>query len=174
MAYNGDTGGEALRVIHMIATVLERTDTMGIFEDLMAGAKNVVDYAGKKTDDVVELSKLKYQSSQLSNELRSLYEKLGCAVYSMMKSEYDNNELIDSLASEIEEVKNALQEVSEKIAEKKEQKLCPACGAKNDKEAFYCMKCGNRLVSVQQDDAPVAEEAPPEESCSEQEDCSEE
>ena len=62
---------------------------MGIFEDLMAGAKNVVDYAGKKTDDVVELSKLKYQSSQLSNELRSLYEKLGCAVYSMMKSEYD-------------------------------------------------------------------------------------
>lgn len=147
---------------------------MGIFEDLMAGAKNVVDYAGKKTDDVVELSKLKYQSSQLSSELRSLYEKLGSAVYSMMKSEYDNKELIDSLASEIEEVKNALQEVSEKIAEKKEQKLCPACGAKNDKEAFYCMKCGNRLVPVQQDDAPVAEEPQPEESCGEQKDRSEE
>ena len=147
---------------------------MGIFEDLMAGAKNVVDYAGKKTDDVVELSKLKYQSSQLSNELRSLYEKLGCAVYSMMKSEYDNNELIDSLASEIEEVKNALQEVSEKIAEKKEQKLCPACGTKNDKEAFYCMKCGNRLVAVEQDAAPVAEEAQPGESCGEEEDRPEE
>ena len=98
---------------------------MGIFEDLMAGAKNVVDYAGKKTDDVVELSKLKYQSSQLSNELRSLYEKLGSAVYSMMKSEYDNKELIDSLASEIEEVKNALQEISEKIAEKKRAKALP-------------------------------------------------
>lgn len=132
---------------------------MGIFEDLMAGAKNVVDYAGKKTDDVVELSKLKYQSSQLSNELRSLYEKLGCAVYSMMKSEYDNNELIDSLAAEIEEVKNTLQEVNEKIAEKKELKLCPACGTKNDKEASYCMKCGNRLTSVQQDAAPQTEKA---------------
>lgn len=138
---------------------------MGIFEDLMAGAKNVVDYAGKKTDDVVELSKLKYQSSQLSNELRSLYEKLGCAVYSMMKSEYDNNELIDSLASEIEEVKNALQEINEKIADKKELKLCPACGAKNDKEAFYCMKCGNRLVTVEQDAEPTKEEDEAEDTC---------
>lgn len=138
---------------------------MGIFEDLMAGAKNVVDYAGKKTDDVVELSKLKYQSSQLSNELRSLYEKLGCAVYSMMKSEYDNNELIDSLASEIEEVKNALQEINGKIADKKELKLCPACGAKNDKEAFYCMKCGNRLVTVEQDAEPTKEEDEAEDTC---------
>lgn len=124
----------------------------------MAGAKNVVDFAEKKTDSVVELSKLKYQSSQLNNELRSLHEKLGSAVYSMMKSEYNNRELIDSLASEIEEVQNALQGVNQKIAEKRELKLCPACGVRNDKEALYCMKCGNRLVTVP-DVEPAAEEA---------------
>ncbi|MEG2597682.1 MAG: zinc ribbon domain-containing protein [Oscillospiraceae bacterium] len=142
--------------------------TMGIFEDFMAGAKNVVDFAEKKTDTMVELSKLKYQCGQLNSELRALYEKLGAAVYSMMQSEYDNKELVDSLSEEITEVKESLRAVNEKIAEKRELLLCPACGAKNDKEALYCMKCGNRLfpIDAQQE---TADEAPADESTSAEE-----
>ena len=39
---------------------------MGIFEDLLASAKNAVDVAGQKTDNVVEITKLKYQCVQLT------------------------------------------------------------------------------------------------------------
>ncbi len=118
---------------------------MGILEDLMTGAKNVVDFAEEKTTSAVEYSKLKYRSAQLSKELSNLYEKLGSSVYSMAKSEYENKELIDSLISEIDEIKNSLDEINQKIAKKGDKKLCPACNTSNPKDSVYCSNCGNRL-----------------------------
>ena len=66
---------------------------MGFLDELISSAKVVVDKAGKQTDKVVEVSKLKYQSIQLQNELSHLYEQLGVAVYSKMVEEYDNGDL---------------------------------------------------------------------------------
>ena len=45
-----------------------------VFDDLITSAKNLVDIAGKKTDNVVEVSKLKYQYVQMTSELKALYE----------------------------------------------------------------------------------------------------
>lgn len=128
---------------------------MGFLDDLKLSAKNVVDFAEKKTDSVVEISKLKYQQMTLGNELEELMSHLGNAVYSMIKANYDNKDLVNSLIAEIDEVKESLKEVNEKIAAKKDQILCPACGAKNEKDSSYCCKCGNKLTPVNQD---VAEE----------------
>ena len=50
---------------------------MGFIDELLSSAKIVVDKAGKQTDKVLEISKLKYQSIQLQNELGHLYEQLG-------------------------------------------------------------------------------------------------
>lgn len=135
---------------------------MGFLDELIASAKTVVGKAEKQTDKVVELSKLKYQSAQLSSELKSLYEKLGCAVYAMMNNEYENKELVDSLADEITEVRAALAVVNEKIDEQMNRRFCPACGAQNVKEAVFCMKCGTRME-------PEAEEEPASECCCEAE-----
>ena len=46
---------------------------MGFLDELISSAKVMVDKAGKQTDKVVEVSKLKYQSIQLQNELSHLY-----------------------------------------------------------------------------------------------------
>ena len=70
---------------------------MGFLDDIIASAKSVVGKAEEQTDKVVELSKLKYQSAQLSSELRSLYEKLGRAVYAMMNEEQGNQETFAGL-----------------------------------------------------------------------------
>lgn len=131
---------------------------MGIFEDLLASAKNAVDVAGQKTDNVVEITKLKYQCVQLTNELKSLYEKLGSAVYSMKKAAYQNNDLMDSLIEEIDEIKERIKEVNDQIALRKEIILCPACGYQNDKHAIYCMKCGNKLIVDAQPEAASADD----------------
>ena len=83
-----------------------------VLDDLISSAKNLVDIAGKKTDNVVEISKLKYQSVQMSAELKSLYEKLGNAVYTMVKSNFDNKELMDSLIEEIDSLKAKIDDVN--------------------------------------------------------------
>lgn len=118
---------------------------MGILEDLMSGAKTVVDFAEEKTAEAVEFSKLKYRSSQLSGDLSSAYKKLGSALYSMMKAGYEDKELIDSLVSEIDEIKATLDEINAKLAERKDKKICPACNTANEKDFDYCTRCGNRF-----------------------------
>lgn len=128
-----------------------------VLDDLISSAKNLVDIAGKKTDNVVEISKLKYQSVQMSAELKSLYEKLGNAVYTMVKSDFDNKELMDSLIEEIDSLKAKIDDVNFQIAQRKNIRICPACGSRNEKDACYCSKCGNKFT------AP-AEEAPAEEA----------
>ncbi len=122
-----------------------------VLDDLIASAKNLADKAGKVTDKAVEFSKLKYQSVVLSSELRNLYEKLGNAVYTMVKSDFDNKDLMDSIISEIDEVKEKLQQINIQIAEYNNTVICPACGAVNDKDACYCNKCGNKFVEKKEE-----------------------
>lgn len=117
-----------------------------VWDDLMESAKNLADKAGKATDKAVVYSKMKYQSMQLASDLRGLYEKLGNAVYTMAKSDFDNKDLIDSIIAEIDDVKKRLEELNVKMAEQRNAVVCPACGAVSDKEASYCYRCGNKFV----------------------------
>ena len=142
---------------------------MGFLDDIIASAKSVVGKAEEQTDKVVELSKLKYQSAQLSSELRSLYEKLGRAVYAMMNEEQGNKELVTSLAEEITEVRAAQAVVEDKLNERLNRRICPSCGAQNVKEAVFCMKCGALLKTEAPAETPAEEcccaETPAEECC---------
>ena len=135
-----------------------------VLDDLINSAKNLVDIAGKKTDNVVEVSKLKYQCVQMSAELKSLYEKLGNAVYTMVKSDFSNKELMDSLIEEIDSLKERIDQVNQEIAKRKNIRVCPACGSRNEKDACYCNKCGNKLDAS----APQEKEEPVEEPSAEE------
>ena len=134
---------------------------MGFIDELLSSAKIVVDKAGKQTDKVLEISKLKYQSIQLQNELSHLYEQLGVATYAKMVQEADNGDLIASLGDEITEVRAALEVVEEKISEQKNLRTCPNCGAKLPREAVFCSSCGTKLEDdedVPADDAGCCDE----------------
>ena len=151
---------------------------MGFIDELLSSAKIVVDKAGKQTDKVLEISKLKYQSIQLQNELAHLYEQLGVAVYAKMVQEADNGDLIASLGDEITEVRAALEVVEEKISEQKNLRTCPNCGAKLPREAVFCSSCGTKLETApeceQEEDCCCGEDAAcceEESCCSEQQDC---
>ena len=133
---------------------------MGFLEELLVSAKNVVDKAGKQTDKVVEVSKLKYQSIQLQNELSHLYEQLGVAVYAKMTEEYDNGDLLASLADEITEVRAALKVVEEKISEQRNEQICSVCGAKSSRDAKFCPNCGAKFGKEEPEEpVPAGEEA---------------
>ena len=130
-----------------------------VLDDIITSAKNLVDIASKKTDNVVELSKLKYQCVQLTSELKSLYEKLGNAVYTMVKSDFNNKELMDSLIEEIDSLKAKIDELNYQIAERRNIRICPACGSRNDKDACYCNKCGNKFDPSAAEDSACEESA---------------
>ena len=141
------------------------TIDMVFIDELISSAKTMVDKAGKQTDKVLEISKLKYQSIQLQNELSHLYEQLGVAVYAKMTEEADNGDLLASLADEITEVRAALGVVEDKISEQKSQRTCPDCGAKLPRDASFCSHCGVKLEVAEKPVEEAAEEVSEEETC---------
>ena len=134
--------------------------TTSMFDDFVLKAKDIADAAGKKTTELYEISKYKYECIKINGEIKRLYEQLGSSVYSMVKNGYDNNDLIDSLTEEIDEHLQRLKEINNIIADKKNQIACPVCGAKNNIDSSYCSKCGSRLRSDDNSEEDSSSEAP--------------
>lgn len=117
------------------------------FDNFVDKAYGVVDAAAKKTGEVVEISKYKMEAIKINNEIEKLYTQLGRTVYSTIKANYENDDLIDGMTEEIDELLMRLDAVNEKIGEMKKMSRCPACGAKNAQDNYYCARCGERLKS---------------------------
>ena len=127
---------------------------MGILEDAAVKAKEVLDAAGKKTNDIITVQKLRYKLSTLNTQMNRDYELLGRLQYDLIK----NGEAVDTLILEqigkIDKSKLEIAEVKSQIAEQKGRAICPACRAVQDEEAVFCSRCGKKLTP----DAPPADE----------------
>ncbi|MGI5958691.1 MAG: hypothetical protein ACOX60_04670 [Massiliimalia sp.] len=117
-------------------------------DELFDMAKDAVNKAAQKTNDVVAYSKLKVDAVRVNDEICKLYEKLGHAIYDMRKNGYHNDEMVASVCEEIRQLELKLEQLNQEIAEKKNLVVCPVCGAQNDRESCYCGKCGSRLYET--------------------------
>lgn len=118
---------------------------MGILEDAVITAKGAVDYAGKKTGEIVELSKLRISAAEIEGKIKNLYESLGRAVYNASKTETDATELVKEKSEQIDTLLADLTAVQEKISQLREEKKCASCGTINPQDANYCKKCGTEI-----------------------------
>ena len=146
-------------------------------DDLMEKAKELADAAGKKTGELYELSKYKYECIRLSNEMKKLYEKLGAVVYKQVKTGNGDNKEIDAIASEIDDRKLRIAEIKDIMAEMMNKKICKNCGTANPKDSVFCSQCGAKLEKKEdvcgccEEDAPCdsTESAENSTECSEEE-----
>lgn len=138
---------------------------MATFDDVVDKAKDFAETAGKTAEKVVEVSKLKLQVSQINSEIKRAYEKLGSAVYHMKKADYEDDGLISSVVEEIDSLFAEKDSVEAKLAALRNQLICTTCGAKNPKDALYCVKCGSRLQDEEKEpEEPDLQEADAEET----------
>lgn len=114
------------------------------FDQILDKAREAVGAVAKKTDEVVEYSKLKYERAKLNAELERLHRELGVATYEAMKGE-DCAEMMDALCEEIDLLLIDMAALDDMIDEKQKVVTCPKCGAKLDRECAYCSKCGNAM-----------------------------
>lgn len=114
-------------------------------DDLMEKAREFADAAGKKTGELYELSKYKYECIRLSNELKKLYEKLGSTVYKQVKTGGSDNEEIDVITAEIDDRRLRIAEIKDIMAEMTNKKICKNCGTANPKDSVFCAQCGAKL-----------------------------
>ena len=128
---------------------------MSKLDELILKAKDLAGVAGSKTQEVVELTKLHLQVTQLKSDIDAKYQKLGEIVFELNKAGTQNDELIHMCVSEIQSQLDELAALNHKIDEMKNVVKCPQCMAANPVGALYCSRCGFSLkaqVSEQQED----------------------
>lgn len=108
-------------------------------------AKNAADAASKKTGEVVETGKLKYQQKQSEWDLEKAYAKLGAIYYESKHSDEDLTDAILLATSEINELKAKIDRIEDSLRSYRKVKKCEKCGKDNDAGAQYCSRCGSPL-----------------------------
>ncbi len=102
--------------------------------------------------DLTGIARLNMDIRKREDFVRKQYTEIGKQYYDLHKE--DNEPFFE----EINLITEALQEIEQlkaQIAELKGKKKCPVCGAVNEGEAMYCMKCGARCESIFEEDADV-------------------
>lgn len=118
---------------------------MGVFEDAVIKAKVAADYAGKKTGEFVEISKLRISASETEKKIDDEYRELGKMVYKASKEHTDCTEYVQEKATAIDTLYTELAGINNKINDLRNVKKCPLCSFINQQEADFCMKCGTKL-----------------------------
>ena len=132
---------------------------MSFLDDVITTTKNVAATAGKKTDEAIKISKLKIKSSQLNNDIKNKYEKLGALVYEMAKSGEKDTEAFDAAIAEIDTAKTEIADIEKQLDELKGKVACPSCGLKTDNDNTFCPKCGAKLPEKpKEEEKPVVDE----------------
>ena len=109
---------------------------------LLDKAISVANVAGKKTEELVEASKLKLQEVSVNADLQDCYEKIGSLVYRSKKSGEDNEQAIEQLVEQADVLLEQLAQLQSKREEIKKMKKCPNCGASCSVDSHFCSRCG--------------------------------
>lgn len=121
---------------------------MSGFDDFKGMAKDVTQAVGRRSSELVEVSKLKINASQLKNMIRNKYEKLGRDVYEAVRSHNENLDFIIDYVDEIYESKSELRTINNKINTILGNKPCPNCKKVNKKNVRFCADCGQELEEI--------------------------
>ena len=131
---------------------------MTTFEDAYVKLKDLVDKAGKKTGQVLELQKLKISAAELRGKVNKEYAKLGKSVYLSSCDGVDraasDQVVIDGINVKMKDI----QELEEAICEYQNRVYCKACGFVNLSGAVFCSKCGERLNKAKEQEETPGDE----------------
>lgn len=134
------------------------------FDSLKQTITDTAEVVGKKTEDLVESQKLRSRIRNAKRDVQLNYMKMGEIVYQRF---LDGDVLDEELAQVCEGImglQNQIAGYKEKLAGRRGQTICPACGSYNPREADFCMHCGAAVPKEEpkEDDiftaGPVSEE----------------
>jgi len=118
---------------------------MTTFEEILCKAKDIADAAGKKTEELVSLTKLKMEMAETSRTIELKMEKIGRIVYESHVSGDDCSATLEALFADVAELEEKADDLADKIAELRRAKVCVSCGRHNRNDAAFCQNCGEKL-----------------------------
>lgn len=110
-------------------------------------AASTAEAAGKRAGEVVEVTKLNLQIFDLNNEISALFKQIGELVYKAHDNADADTSSIEEWLALIDEKKNTVSEIKQRILGFKHSKKCPnpECGRDCEKNDTFCPRCGTQL-----------------------------
>lgn len=118
---------------------------MDFFDDAVNKTKEVFDVVSKKTGEVINVGKIKYEIAALKSKAQKDYETLGKIYYNQLKQSGEVSADVAELFSAIEEKCERIEVLESAIKDLKNCVVCPKCGAEQDKSAIFCNVCGEKI-----------------------------
>lgn len=119
---------------------------MDFFDNAVNKAKEAIDVACKKTNEVVNTQKQKLDVAALENKRAKDFELLGMLYYESIKNCGSEDKKINDIVSEINSKNEKIKKLKEEINSAKNKRICPKCGAAVEECSNYCNACGEKLV----------------------------
>lgn len=101
--------------------------------------------AGKKANEMFNVSKHNLAIFDLNTEVDTLYKEIGKMIY---QSHCNEDTSAEELQEKLEELDGKMQEIEDlraKIDELRDTKECKSCGTKMEKDAQFCKNCGAKM-----------------------------
>ncbi len=119
---------------------------MDFIDDAVTKAKEAIDIACKKTNEVVNTQKQKFDIAALENKRAKDFEMLGMLYYESLKTGSMNDKKINAVVNEITAKNKKIKQLNEEMNSIKNKRICPKCGSAVDNLSNYCGVCGEKLV----------------------------
>ena len=112
------------------------------FGNLSKTLKKTVDTVGKKTDEFVEIQKIRTRQHALEDQIEKNYQDIGQIFYNRYLNGEAFDENLAGFCKDITDLEKEIADCREDVANKRGRIVCPACGASVPKDAAFCMRCG--------------------------------
>ncbi len=118
---------------------------MTTVEEVICKARDLAEAAGKKTEEMVNLTKLKWELSETRRAVCAKMEDIGRAVYTAHTEGVSADEKLEMLFADVAALEEKIAAVTAQIDELRGAKACDECGANNPNTAGFCQNCGKKL-----------------------------
>ena len=126
-----------------VKALLERSrGTAGYAADAAADSARA---AGRRAGQMVDVAKLNVQLFDMNGEYNDILRQLGQVMVDTHRGEVPENDKVSRLLAQADEQAAKIAEVKGRIADLKQAKSCPSCGAPCGKGDKFCRQCGASL-----------------------------
>lgn len=116
---------------------------------------------GKKTEDLVEIQKLRVRIRTAQRDAELEYKKLGHLIFERFVEGEAMDVQLTEVCEQILKIQEKITDCQDQLAKKKGQSVCPSCGKGNPAGASFCMFCGTVMPSGEEDSAAEEETGVP-------------
>ena len=118
---------------------------MDFLENLKDKISHTTRAVAKKSNELVEITKLRAALADTEDEIDKIMRQMGEALYEAYKTGAESYTSLEENCEEIDAAYARMEELSARISELKNAKICPNCKKEMERDAAFCSGCGEKF-----------------------------